>query len=156
MDIHNVKITAHLTHDGVIYSWEKPFTGTEQQIYVEAHDWSFMLACKYIDENGIYDEDAVQKIIEKVEYLITFELGSRMFAVIDTSDGKTYGVYATQADAEEAIFTESEDFAYEVLMTDDPEDVIGNECWNYPEDWRYLMRDCSYTFAINEVTVFAH
>ena len=66
-------------------------------------------------------------------------------------DGTAFEAYDTRADAEEAIFTECEDFAYEVMMNDDPMDAIGEEEWNYREDWRYLMRDAGRSFSIQKV-----
>ena len=73
---------------------------------------------------------------------------------VECSYQNIYGVYETRADAEEAIFCEAETWAYEVIMTDDPMDFMDEEEWNYPEHWRYLMKDAGRAFEVQEVLCF--
>lgn len=77
---------------------------------------------------------------------------TEMFAVLD--DNFVIGVYPTLADAEEAIFTECEDYIYEVICTDDPLDVLGEDDWNFSIDYYQLMKDASRCFNIQKVSVF--
>ena len=153
-NIRRAKITVYLDRDGVEAS--KYFTGTEQEVLMEAHDWTYEFACRYINKNDIDDVAEQVKIIEGAGHTITWDDGPvNMYAVVNTEayDGDLLGVFANRADAEEAIFTECEDWPYEVIMTDDPIDLFGRE-WNYAEDYRYLMRDCARVFSIVEVPVF--
>ena len=78
-----------------------------------------------------------------------------MFAVYENDvENPVYGVYATRADAEEAIFTECEWYIYEVMMTEDPRDVFGTFKWEWSDDYKYLMKDAMRTFSIQEVLIY--
>lgn len=77
---------------------------------------------------------------------------TEMFAVLD--DNFVIGIYPTLADAEEAIFTECEDYVYEVICIDDPSDVFGKDNWNFPTDYHWLMKDAGRCFNIQKVSVF--
>lgn len=70
---------------------------------------------------------------------------------VDSAANPIYGIYVSLADAEEAIFTEAESFAYEILMGEDPEDVRGEEEWDYLLDNKWLMEDCASCFAIQKI-----
>ena len=79
-----------------------------------------------------------------------------MFAVYENGcvEDTVLGIYTTRADAEEAIFTECEWYAYEVMMTKDPCDVFGALKWDWADDYKYLMKDAMRTFYIQEVPVY--
>ena len=77
----------------------------------------------------------------------------KMFAVCDECGAKSiYGIYPTLADAEEAIFTECEYYAYWMMMTVDPRDAIGE--WDWYWDRKFFMCEAGRTFYIQEVSVF--
>ena len=81
-------------------------------------------------------------------------MNKKMYLVIEANcDFAIYGAYFSLADAEEAIFTEAENFAYEVLMTEDPMDVKGEKTWNIPFDYKWLMTDCADCLTIHSVKV---
>ena len=149
-DIHHAIIVITMP-DGIIH--KKSYIGTEDQVYEEGQDWYESLALKYIFDRNITDSigqaivmnaTGLEFVWEKKEILKT------IYMVVE-EDGTAFEAYDTRADAEEAIFTECEDFAYEVMMNDDPMDAIGEEEWNYREDWRYLMRDAGRSFSIQKV-----
>lgn len=83
-------------------------------------------------------------------------MNKEMYLVIETDFDYSFNVrnaYRSLADAEEAIFTEAEDFAYEVIMAEDPVDVKGSKAWDIPLDSKWLMRDYAECFTIHKVEV---
>ena len=76
-----------------------------------------------------------------------------MYAVVELMDGPIYGIYNSIADAQEAIFQDSDDWAYEVIMRESGTDVLGHP-WHLPEDHITLMLDSADNFRIEEVTVY--
>ena len=79
-----------------------------------------------------------------------------MYAVIDRaddSDACCYGIYSIRADAEEIILSEAEEWAYSVMMTEDPTDFWGARKWFW-SDYPTLMDIAVETFSIIEVPVF--
>ena len=64
------------------------------------------------------------------------------------------GVYASRADAEEAILTDSEAYAYEIMMTSDPLDVFGKTEWDWKIDYKWLVRDSMKTFSVQKIPVY--
>ena len=139
--------------------YEKHFVGTEDEIYAEAHDWAESIALEYIHENNVVDEREQLLIINGTTHTIVWEedpMSYRCFAVVQDIclNDSVYGIYPSLADAEEAIFTECEDWVYKVLMTNDPMDVMGRDSWDYQEDWKYLMFDVVRDFRIQEVKAY--
>ena len=59
-DICRAKITVYLDREGINDS--KYFAGTEQEVLMEAHDWTYEFACRYINKNNIDDYSTFQKI----------------------------------------------------------------------------------------------
>ncbi|MBO7211013.1 MAG: hypothetical protein J6V44_08375 [Methanobrevibacter sp.] len=153
----SAKIIVELDRLG--YEQSKYFIGTEDEVLAEAHDWMHSIALQFIDENDIEDPFEQDLIIDCASHTIVWDEWDItpiiMFAVYenDTQD-PVFGIYTTRADAEEAILTECETFAYEVMMTDDPEDVIGCDEWDWHYDYKWLMRDAGRTFSIQEVPVY--
>lgn len=156
MSFHRIaKITVELKNFDVVES--KTFIGTEDEIYAEAIEFSKDIAFDYICDMGITHRYFQEIVYDSARHIIEWDIGPQsMYAVVQTEvcEDNVYGIYPTRADAEEAIFTECETWAYEVLMTDDPEDVLGVEEWDYPNHWLDLMADCGRAFGIFEVPVF--
>lgn len=140
-----------------IFDWHltKSFLGKEEQAFIEANDWMESLILMYLKENHIEDEDQVEAVLQAATYTVTYEPDPylSMFAVIDT-DVAILGVYETRADAEEAILTEAEDWAYEVMMCDDPVEVIGEKEWSYKCHWKQMMHYGAEGLYIHPVPVW--
>lgn len=134
--------------------WYKVYSGTKKELEAEAEDFINVLICRYLRDNDIKDAEEQDDIIAEAHYDIVYdeELFTTMFAVLD--DGGVQAIYATRADAEEAIFNECEDEVYELLMACDPEDVFGVDEFDFKKDFWYLMKDCADTFTIEEVSVY--
>ena len=154
--INRAKIFVYLDTLGV--KEEHWMVGTADQVYAEAHDRMHQLALCYIADNDIEEPDEQDLIIDLAGFTIEWDDTPivEVYTVVQSecSYDNVYGVYATRADAEEALFTECETWAYEVLMTDDPMDVLGKEEWDYKEDWKYLMRDSARCFDIWSTSAF--
>ena len=74
-----------------------------------------------------------------------------IYIVIETDDGNALAAFDTLADAEEYIFTISEEEIYKVMMIADPLDVFGFPTWNYKTNYKWLMQDCLNSFLIEKV-----
>ena len=138
---------------------KKHFIGTEEEVYAEAHDFMNEVVMRFIDENDIEDFGDQYRIADCASHTIVWDEWDVapviMFAVFENdSNFPVYGVYPSRSEAEEAILTECETFAYEVMMTDDPDDVIGCDEWDWYHDYKWLMRDAGRTFSIQEVPVY--
>lgn len=150
------KITVNL--DNLGWSCSKFFVGTEDEVYAEAHDWMNAIALNFIEGNAIEDPDEQDLIIESATHTIEWEddMAFCMYAVYENDyvQNPIYGIYATRADAEEAIFTECEHYVYEIMMTANPLEVYGEPSWHWKIDYKWLMEDALQTFTIQEVPVF--
>lgn len=149
---------ATIAVDIVDCHWSKVFRGTTEEIYNEAIDWMNEMALRYIQDNHIEDPDQQDIVIETATHSITFEEIDPviMYAVyeVNSDSNPVLGIYPSLADAEEAILTEAEDWAYETLMTADPADMFGWETWEYPKDYNFLLRIGAEIYAIDKVPVF--
>lgn len=151
--------TIIVTLDPLGVEEKKYFTGTEEEIYAEAHDFMNEVVIRFIDEEAVEDPEEQYLVADCASHTIVWDEWDIapiiMFAVYenDTQD-PVFGIYATRADAEEAILTECETYAYEVMMTEDPDDVIGCDEWDWYYDYKWLMRDAGRTFNIQEVPVY--
>lgn len=74
-----------------------------------------------------------------------------LYIVIETDDGNVLAAFDTLADAEEYIFTISEEEVYETMTTADPMDVFGSPTWNCKIDYKWLIQDCLSSFLINKI-----
>ena len=153
----SAKIIVELDRLG--YEQSKYFIGTEDEVLAEAHDWMHSIALQFIDENDIEDPFEQDLIIDSATHTIVWDEWDSepvtAHAVFESgSDSPVYGVYSSRSEAEEAILTECEAFAYEVMMTDDPADVIGCDEWDWCHDYKWLMCDAGRTFSIQEVSVY--
>ena len=152
--------TIIVTLDPLGVEEKKCFTGTEEEIYAEAHDFMNEVVMRFIDENAVEESDEQYLVADCAYHTIIWSeqniAPSVMFAVYenDYTEDPVLGIYATLADAEEAIFTECEWYVYEVMMTDDPREVFGAFKWDWTDDYKYLMKDAMETFSIQEVPVY--
>ena len=136
------------------------FTGTEEEIYAEAHDFMNEVVMRFINDNAVKEPDEQYLVADCASHTIVWDewdsTFTTMFAVYenDNVEDPVLGIYATLADAEEAVFTECEWYAYEVMMTSDPLDVFGCIDWDWKIDYKWLIEDAMRTFAIQEVPVY--
>ena len=138
----------------------KIFTGTEEEIYTEAHDFMNEVVMRFIEGRNITTLEDQYMIADYASHTIVWDECDVaiviMFAVYEDAhvEDPVLGIYATLADAEEAIFTECEWYAYEVMMTGDPLDVYGMPSWDWKIDYKWLMEDALRTFSIQEVPAY--
>jgi hypothetical protein len=139
---------------------KKHFMGTEEEVYAEAHDFMNEVVMRFIDENAIEEPDEQYLVADCATHTIVWDEWDvapiAMFVVYENDYVKdpVLGIYATLADAEEAIFTECEWYVYETMMTEDPLDVYGTPSWIWKIDYKWLMEDALRTFNIQEVPVY--
>lgn len=137
----------------------KYFTGTDDEIYLEANDYMNDLVMRYFKDNNVQDTNEQEKIINSATHFIVFEkeVPTMMYAIVeaDDSEPQVLGVYATRAEAEEMFFTECDDIVYEMMNQYDAWDVFGVRDYDYKMDYEYLMRDSAEMLSILEVPVFA-
>ena len=152
--------TIIVTLDPLGVEEKKYFTGTEEEIYAEAHDFMNEVVMRFIDENAVENPEEQYLVADCASHTIVWDEWDVapiiMFAVYENAhvEDPVLGVYATLADAEEAIFTECEWYAYEVMMTGDSLDVYGTPSWDWKVDYKWLMEDALRTFSIQEVPVY--
>ena len=151
--------TIIVTLDPLGVEEKKYFTGTEEEIYAEAHDFMNEVVMRFIDENAIEDLEEQYLIADCASHAIVWDEWDIApviaYAVFESdSNFPVYGVYPSRSEAEEAILTECEAFAYEVMMTDDPSDVFGFPEWAWADDYKWLVKDAMKTFNIQEVPVY--
>ena len=126
---------------------KKYFTGTEEEIYTEAHDFMNEVVMRFIDENAIEEPEEQYSVADCASHSIIWDewdiAPATMFAAYenDCVENPVLGIYDTRADAEEAIFTECEWYVYEVMMTGDPLDVFGLPFWDWKIDYKWLMKE---------------
>ena len=152
--------TIIVTLDPLGVEEKKYFTGTEEEIYAEAHDFMSEVVMHFIDENAVEDPAEQYLVADCASHIIVWDEWDVapiiMFAVYENDDieDPVLGIYPTRADAEEAIFTECDHYVYETMMTSDPRDVFGWSEWEWKTDYKWLMEDAMRTFSIQEVPVF--
>ena len=139
---------------------KKYFTGTEEEIYAEAHDFMNEVVMRFIDENDIDDLEDQYLVADCASHTIVWDeenvIPIIMYAVYENEnvENPVYGIYSSLADAEEAILTECEDYVYEIMMTSDPSDVFGFSEWAWADDYKWLVKDAMKTFSIQEVPIY--
>lgn len=153
-------VTIIVTLDPLGVEEKKYFTGTEEEVYAEAHDFMNEVVMRFISDEDIEDPEEQYLIADCASHTIVWDEWDVapiiMFAVYenDNVEDPVLGIYPTRADAEEAIFTECEWYAYEVMMTSDPMDVFGLPEWDWEIDYKWLVEDAMKTFDIQEVPVY--
>lgn len=154
------RATIIVTLDPLGVEEKKYFTGTEEEIYAEAHDFMNEVVMRFIDENDVENPEEQYLVADCASHTIVWDDSESitcitMYGVYEKdADNPLWGIFTTRADAEEMILTECENFAYEVMMTEDPVEVFGEEEWDWHSDYRWLMRDAGRTFSIQEVPVY--
>ena len=154
------RATIIVTLDPLGIEEKKYFTGTEEEIYAEAHDFMNEVVMRFIDENDVENPEEQYLVADCASHTIVWDDAEpiaciTMYGIYERdADKPLWGVFPTSADAEEMILTICEDFAYEVMMVEDPMEVFGEEEWDWHSDYRWLMRDAGRTFDIQEVLVY--
>ena len=152
------RATIIVTLDPLGVEEKKYFTGTEEEIYAEAHDFMNEVVMRFIDENDVENPEEQYLVADCASHTIVWdECEQEMMYVVYEDDVATppVAVFYTRSDAEEFILNECENYVYEVMMADDPEDVFGEPEWNYSVDYKLLLNDAGRTFHIAEIPVFA-
>ena len=150
------KIIVYLERIGLNHF--KYFIGNDDQVYAEAHDWMYEVVSKFIEDNNIEDPNEQALIAEEVNYHIEWEDENpcHLYAIVDSrnSEEPVYGVYLTRADAEEEILEYCEAWAYEIMMTESPEYILGVSEWEWQRDFYWLLKNTALGFDIFEAPVF--
>ena len=154
MTIRQAKIT--IVIEGFAEDQIKYFTGTRKEVETEANDLLETAIANYIEEHDIRDKQTQEIIFRSAYWMIDWNHDAiYMFAVLEEeSQTPVLGIFAMEAEAEECILTECEDWVYEVMMTDDPYEVIGFDEWDWKNDSRELLLDAGKAFRIQKVPVF--
>lgn len=74
-----------------------------------------------------------------------------LYIVVEKDDENAIAAFDTLADAEEYIYTISEEETYETMTIANPVDVFGFPVWNYKIDYKWLIQDCLSSFLINKI-----
>lgn len=124
----------------------------ENRMQVDAYDFCWNEATKFIEENDL-DEDEASIIYDAMFYTIEYIYGNKLYAVCDTANTpiSIVKICKTKADAEELILEIAGSEAYRIMMTEDPEVVIGEPKWIWNIDFQWLRSDCGDDFIIREV-----
>ena len=154
MTIRQAKITIVL--EGFAEDQVKYFTGTRKEVETEANDLLETTIANYIKEHDIRDKQTQEIIFQSAYWMVDWNYDAiYMFAVLEEeSEEPVVGIFGTRAEAEEAILTECEDWVYEVMMTNDPYEVIGFDEWDWKNDSRELLLDAGKAYSIQRVPVF--
>ena len=154
MTIRQAKITIVL--EGFAEDQVKYFTGTRKEVETEANDLLETAIANYIEEHDIRDKQTQETIFQSAYWIVDWNYDAiYMFAVLEEeSNEPVVGIFGTRAEAEEAILTECEDWVYEVMMTNDPYEVIGFDEWDWKIDSRELLLDAGKAYSIQRVPVF--
>lgn len=133
-----IEVEAHNPYE---YKATKYFTGTQDEIYSEAIDWTNIVALRCIEDNNIINPDEQYKVIDSFSHWIEYdESPIEMFAVLDSASDETLiGVYPSAAEAQEMVLAIAEEWVYTVMMTKSPHDVIGHDEWDWHEDYYDLL-----------------
>ena len=154
MTIRQAKITIVL--EGFAEDQIKYFTGTRKEVETEANDLLETTIANYIEKHDIRDKQTQEIIFQSAYWMVDWNYDAiYMFAVLEEeSNEPVVGIFGTRTEAEEAILTECEDWVYEVMMTNDPYEVIGFDEWDWKIDSRELFLDAGKAYSIQRVPVF--
>ena len=124
----------------------------ESRMLVDAYDFCWNEATKFIEENDL-DEDEATIIYDTIFYSIEYVYDNKLYAVCDTVDASMpiVKICKTRADAEEFILEIASDKAYRIMMTEDPKEVIGEPEWVWNIDFQWLRSSCGDNFVIVEI-----
>lgn len=123
----------------------------ESRMQVDAYDFCWNEATKFIEENDL-DEDEAAIIYDVMFYTIEYIHNEKLYAVCDTADSPMLivKICKTRADAEELVLEIASDEAYRIMMTEDPNEVIGEPEWIWNIDFKWLRSSCGDDFVIIE------
>ena len=123
----------------------------ESRMQVDAYDFCWNEATKFIEENDL-DEDEAAIIYDSMFYTIKYVYDNKLYAVCDTADVpmSIIKICKTRADAEELVLEIASDEAYRIMMTEDPNEVIGEHEWIWNIDFKWLRSSCGDDFVIVE------
>ena len=123
----------------------------EIRMQVDAYDFCWNEATKFIEENDL-DEDEATIIYDAMFYTIKYIHNEKLYAVYDTADApmSIIKICKTRADAEELVLEIASDEAYRIMMTEDPNEVIGEPEWIWNIDFKWLRSSCGDDFVIIE------
>ena len=124
----------------------------ESRMQVDAYDFCWNEATKFIEENDI-DEDEAAIIYDVMFYTIKYIYDNVLYAVCDTVDApmSIVKICKTREDAEEFVLEIAEDEAYRIMMTEDPKEVVGESEWLWNIDFQWLRSSCGDAFVIQEI-----
>ena len=124
----------------------------ESRMQVDAYDFCWNEATKFIEENDL-DEDEAAIIYDSMFYTIKYIYDNKLYAVCDTADVPMLiiKICKTRADAEELVLEIASDEAYRIMMTEDPNEVIGEPEWIWNIDFKWLRSSCGDDFVIVEI-----
>lgn len=124
----------------------------ESRMQVDAYDFCWNEATKFIEENDL-DEDEATIIYDAMFYTIKYIHNEKLYAVCDTADSpmSIVKICKTRADAEELVLEIASDEAYRIMMTEDPNEVIGESGWIWNFDFQWLCSSCGDDFVIVEI-----
>ena len=123
----------------------------ESRMLVDAYDFCWNEATKFIEENDL-DEDEAAIIYDVMFYTIEYIHNEKLYAVCNTADTpiSIVKICETRADAEELVLEIASDEAYRIMMTEDPNEVIGEPEWIWNIDFKWLRSSCGDDFVIIE------
>ena len=123
----------------------------ESRMQVDAYDFCWNEATKFIEENDL-DEDEAAIIYDVMFYTIEYIHNEKLYAVCNTADTpiSIVKICETRADAEELVLEIASDEAYRIMMTEDPNEVIGEPEWIWNIDFKWLRSSCGDDFVIIE------
>ena len=123
----------------------------ESRMQVDAYDFCWNEATKFIEEIDL-DEDESAIIYDAMFYTIKYIHNEKLYAVCDAADApmSIVKICKTRADAEELVLEIASDEAYRIMMTEDPNEVIGEPEWIWNIDFKWLRSSCGDDFVIIE------
>ena len=123
----------------------------ESRMQVDAYDFCWNEATKFIEENDLAEDEATI-IYDAMFYTIKYIHNEKLYAVWDTADSpmSIVKICKTRADAEEFVLEIASDEAYRIMMTEDPNEVIGEPEWIWNIDFKWLRSSCGDDFVIIE------
>lgn len=134
------------------------FSGPADKAYAEAFDWQNTIVAQYLAAHHVTNPDEQDEIINSAYHSITWEPGvpSYHYALLwlDGATEPLIGIYATEADAQEAFLEVCKDHAAEIINTADPIDTFGREEFSLPRDFWWLVSDCGKCLDIQIVPCF--
>ena len=123
----------------------------KNRMQIDAFNFCWDEATQFIEENDL-DEDEAAIIYDAMSWTIEYIHNEKLYAVCDTADSPFPMRFCkTRADAEELVLEIASDEAYRIMMTEDPNEVIGEPEWIWNIDFKWLRSSCGDDFVILEI-----